>query len=96
MHSGMTADNGGLKTHPSCGLHAMSPVQQDPPDDGRLVNIELKLTYLEDLCEQLNAVVVRQQRQIDGLIQTVQALSHQAAEEPGGFKSLRDELPPHY
>ncbi len=75
----------------------MSTDKHERPEDRRLVDIELKLTFLEDLTEQLNEVLVRQQRQIDGLIQAVQVLHHQAAAaEPGGFKSLRDELPPHY
>lgn len=76
-------------THPS-----------DPQPDRheqRLVDLELKLTYLEDLTERLNDVIVGQQAQIDRLMRAVQELSRQAAAaEPVGFRSLRDELPPHY
>jgi SlyX protein len=73
-----------------------APLNDDRPEQ-RLVNLELKLTYLEDLCDRLNEVVIRQQGQIDRLMAAVQELSRQAASaEPGGFRSLRDELPPHY
>lgn len=66
-------------------------------DEQRLMDLELKVTYLEDLCDRLNEVVIRQQDQVDRLMAAVQELSRQAASaEPGSFRSLRDELPPHY
>ena len=69
----------------------------EPAVEKRLVDLELKLSYLEDLTDQLNGVVVRQQDQIDGLLRIVQALRRQLdSQEPGGLRSLRDELPPHY
>ena len=72
----------------------------DPPEsrqEQRLVNLELKLTYLEDLADRLNDVIVGQQQQIDRLLHAVQELNRQAASaEPAGFRSLRDDLPPHY
>lgn len=64
----------------------------------RLTDLEVKLSYAEHTVEQLNAVVVRQQDQIDRLIREIAELRRQSANasEPGGFRSLRDELPPHY
>jgi SlyX protein len=65
--------------------------------DDRLVDLEIKASFAEDLLDQLNAVVVRQQQQIDALIQAVAQLRGQlAASEPATPRSLRDELPPHY
>lgn len=65
--------------------------------DDRLVDLEIKASFAEDLLDQLNAVVVRQQQQIDALIQAVAQLRGQlAASEPDAPRSLRDELPPHY
>lgn len=64
----------------------------------RLIDLEIKLGFLEDLIEQLNQVVVRQQQQIDALIHEVLALRQSQGGDAGapGFRSLRDELPPHY
>jgi SlyX protein len=63
----------------------------------RLVALEVKATFTEDLVERLNEVVVRQQQQIDRLIDELRQFRAQAAAaEPAGFRSLREELPPHY
>lgn len=69
---------------------------QDMSD--RLTELEIKASYAEDLLEQLNMTIYRQQQQIDSLIQQLAQLRDQATssrQEPG-FRSLRDELPPHY
>ncbi len=65
--------------------------------DARLTELEIKASYAEDLLDQLNEVIVRQQAQIDLLLREVARLSQQptAADAPG-WPSLRDELPPHY
>lgn len=63
----------------------------------RITDLEIKASFAEDTVEQLNQVVVRQQAQLDRLIRELVELRSQAlAAEPGGFRSLRDELPPHY
>ncbi|CAH0348275.1 MAG: SlyX protein [Leptothrix sp. (in: Bacteria)] len=63
----------------------------------RLTDLEIKASFTEDLLDSLNQIVVRQQQQIDLLMAEV---SHLRRQEPdsgaGGFRSLRDELPPHY
>ena len=69
--------------------------------DQRLTALEIKATFTEDLLEQLDAVIVRQQKQITLLVNAVQQLrqaqksSDFSTSEPG-FKSLRDDLPPHF
>ena len=70
----------------------MKPIAQ------RLIDLEIKASFTEDLVDQLNEVLVRQQRQIDALLREVADMRQQAPEDPGepAFKSLRDELPPHY
>jgi len=70
-------------------------VTTDP--DRRLTDLEIKAAYTEDLLDQLNAVIVRQQQEIDALRRLVEALQQQMpqAGQPV-FRSLRDELPPHY
>lgn len=63
----------------------------------RLTDLEIKASFAEDTVERLNQVVVRQQEQIDRLVREIVELRRQAASaEPGGVRSLRDELPPHY
>ncbi len=63
----------------------------------RLTDLEIKASFSEDLVDQLNLVVVRQQQQIDRLSRELAQLrAQQASAEPGAFRSLRDELPPHY
>ena len=63
----------------------------------RVTRLEEKSAFSEDLLEQLNEVIVRQQGQIDLLVREVTRLKQQeVASEAPGFRSLRDELPPHY
>ena len=63
----------------------------------RVTRLEEKSAFSEDLLEQLNEVIVRQQGQIDLLVREVTRLKQQAvASEAPGFRSLRDDLPPHY
>ena len=66
--------------------------------EDRLTNLEIKASFHEDALDQLNAVVVRQQRQIDALLQELAQLRQQLpdADAPRPFRSLRDDLPPHY
>ena len=68
--------------------------------DRRLTELEIKASFQEDLLDQLNQVIVRQQRDIDQLLRDVDTLRRQAQQAidagPGLLRELRDELPPHY
>ncbi len=65
--------------------------------DQRLMELEIKSSCTEDLVERLNEVIVRQQAQIDRLQRDLLEIREQArAADPGSFRSLRDEMPPHY
>lgn len=65
--------------------------------DRRLTDLEIKASFAEDLLDELNLVVVRQQQQIDVLVREVQALRAQQPEgTPAGAARLQDDLPPHY
>lgn len=66
--------------------------------DARLMELEIKLSYMEDLVEQLNVSVYRQQQAIDVLVEEVRNLRRQTAPAEGAthMANLRDELPPHY
>lgn len=64
----------------------------------RLIDLEIKMGFMEDLLDNLNELVARQQQHIDLLVREVTRL-RQMQEDSGGspaFRSLRDELPPHY
>lgn len=63
----------------------------------RITELEVKLAFAEDTLDALNATVYRQQQQIERLLREVRELREQiAAATPGEFRSLRDEVPPHY
>ena len=64
----------------------------------RLTELEIKASYAEDLLEQLNMTIYRQQQQIHSLVQQLAQLREQSQggpQEPA-ICNLRDELPPHY
>jgi SlyX protein len=65
--------------------------------DERITNLEVKLSFSEDLLEELNQTVYKQQQQIEALIKEVKALKVQMASNmPSDDNSPRDEIPPHY
>jgi SlyX protein len=65
--------------------------------ESRLNDLEMKISYTEDMVDELNLTVFRQQQQIDQLIRQVTALHEQVQNAaPAEQLSLRDELPPHY
>lgn len=63
----------------------------------RLEQLEIKASYSDDLLDTLNTLVAQQQRHIDLLLREMQWMRQQAADNQSGtFRSLRDDLPPHY
>ena len=66
--------------------------------DQRLMDLEIKASFMEDMVDQLDQVVIRQQRQIDALLHEVLELRTQQRSPDGSpaVRNLRDELPPHY
>ena len=65
--------------------------------EDRVTRLEEKSAFADDLTERLNEVIVRQQNQIDLLVRELSRLKQQAEDSAApGFRSLREELPPHY
>ncbi len=64
--------------------------------DARLEALEVKAAYAEDLLDQLNLALYRQQQRIDQLQAELAELRRQVPEGGAAPPSLRDELPPHY
>ncbi len=67
-------------------------------NEERLIDIEIKLTRQEDLVEELNKVVYRQQQRIEQLAEVMVVLARQLAEAGLGNNSVHQtsERPPHY
>jgi SlyX protein len=66
--------------------------------DSRITELEIKIAFTEDLLDEVNRSLWRQQRLIETLQQEMRALRSQLASIPAGAAgdSLRDEIPPHY
>jgi SlyX protein len=74
-------------------------MESENPTERRLTELEIKASFAEDLLEQLDKVIVRQQQQIDALLREVAELKAAAPVRDGDItaaRSLRDELPPHF
>jgi len=65
--------------------------------ESRITELEIKISYAEDLIDELNRTVFRQQQQIDFLARELDALRQQVqSAQPQQATSLFDEIPPHY
>lgn len=65
--------------------------------ESRITELEIKIGFAENLLDELNMTVFRQQQQIDQLLHEVRTLRQQLqAAAPAETRSLRDEMPPHY
>lgn len=65
----------------------------------RVTELEIKASYADDLLDQLNMTVFRQQQQIERLVAEVVQLREQsrsATQAGTAARDPRDELPPHY
>ncbi|MGB7399017.1 SlyX family protein [Castellaniella sp.] len=63
----------------------------------RLIELELKAIEADDLLDQLNTTVFRQQQQIEVLAQELVMLRQQQGTDGGsGVRKLQEERPPHY
>lgn len=65
--------------------------------DRRLTDLEIKLGLADDMLDQLNQALFRQQQLIERLARELGDLRQQVPESAGGsLRNLRDEIPPHY
>ncbi|CAG2153337.1 SlyX family protein [Cupriavidus plantarum] len=68
--------------------------------ESRLIDLEIKVAFQEDLIETLNLAVARQQQQLDLLQEQFRALYHQMRANAGAATAAESnpqhEIPPHY
>jgi SlyX protein len=65
--------------------------------ENRLVALEIKASYSEDLLDKLDQIIIGQQEQIDQLVREIVRLRDQGLQGDSGRPSNpQDELPPHY
>ena len=63
----------------------------------RLTELEIKAAFTEDLLDQLNEIIVRQQQQIDALSREIGDVRRSSTDGGmGAPRNLREDLPPHY
>ena len=66
-------------------------------DANRLNELEMKIVLADDMLDQLNQTIFRQQQQIDALAQEIRSLRQQLPPDRNtSGTALLDELPPHY
>ncbi|ODN43823.1 SlyX family protein [Piscirickettsia litoralis] len=68
--------------------------------ENRLTELETKFVFQEDLVSQLNQVIIRQQGQLDQLMEELKQLKSKLAaqfsEQSSNFSDPLQERPPHY
>lgn len=75
-----------MNTHPA-----------QPSLEQRLTDLEIKTGLADDMLDQLNQTIFRQQQLIDALARELNALRQQLPQDRNtSLQNLRDELPPHY
>jgi len=68
-----------------------------PSIEQRLTDLEIKTGLADDMLDQLNQTIFRQQQMIDALAREVNTLRQQLPQDRNsGLQNLREELPPHY
>lgn len=66
----------------------------------KLIELETKFSYQEDLLSDLNGIVAKQQRQLDELIGEMSGIKEQLQDSlergPAAGQQEQNEKPPHY
>lgn len=78
-------------------LPTNNPSQNENQIEQRLRDLEITTALADDMLDQLNQTIFRQQQQIDALARELSILRQQLPQDRNsGSQNLRDELPPHY
>jgi len=78
-------------------LGSNSAMPHTNPIDDRLTELEIKVSFQEDLLDKLDQIIIRQQEQLDALTREIVDLRQQSPQSgDAAQRNLRDDLPPHY
>lgn len=62
-----------------------------------MTELEIKASFAEDMLDQLDRIVARQQQQIDTLVREIAELRQPVTDRGvDASRNLRDDLPPHF
>ncbi|GHD62219.1 SlyX family protein [Jeongeupia chitinilytica] len=64
--------------------------------EDRITELEIRLALQDDLLDELNRVVARQQQDLELLAQALRQVQEQQRSGPAAPRSLLDDIPPHY
>lgn len=64
--------------------------------EDRVTELEIKIAYQDDTIQQLNEVIIRQQKEIDQLKQFCRQLDDRLNGMNASAGRPEDEVPPHY
>ncbi len=64
--------------------------------ESRVIDLEIRLTHQESTLQELNAVLIRQQRTMDDLALQVSSLREQLRAAHASMPPVDDTPPPHY
>lgn len=73
--------------------------QSDAQMDKQLADLQIKVAYLEDTIDQLNEVIIRQDREMTDIKDQLKLMYQQIKQKDGQFVSVFDvyaDKPPHY
>jgi SlyX protein len=78
-------------------LRSDTRMSSAPGIDKRLTDLEIKATFTEDLLDQLDKVIARQQQQIDLMARELRELRQPVADQNDSApRNPRDDMPPHF
>ena len=64
--------------------------------ESRITELEIRLALQDDLLDDLNQIIARQQQQIDQMRQDLRYMQERSSGQEQAGRSLLDEVPPHY
>ena len=64
--------------------------------ESRITELEIRLALQDDLLDDLNQIIARQQQQLDQIRQELRHLQERSGGPEQASRSLLDDIPPHY
>jgi SlyX protein len=64
--------------------------------EARFIDLEMRITHQEDMIDELNKTIYRQQNRIDQLEMAIAGLASRLSERANNSMTLGHEKPPHY